>query len=84
MAQEHTKDLEKAADNYSRNLDYYHYTSDDPAVAFKAGAEWQKNKMLEKAICTEVGTTCGIPSIWLALKDCKQGDKVKVIIIKED
>lgn len=40
--------------------------------------------MMEKAICAEVGITCGIPSIWLALKDCKQGDTVKVIIIKED
>ena len=59
-------------------------TLDDVASIARYFAEWQKSKMLEKAICTEVGTTCGIPSIWLALKDCKQGDNIKVIIVKED
>ena len=30
---------EELADKYSKNLDYYHYASDDPAVAYKAGYE---------------------------------------------
>lgn len=33
-------DLDEAAEEYSRRLDYYHYTGDDPSIAFKAGAEW--------------------------------------------
>lgn len=32
--------LDEAAEEYSRRLDYYHYTGDDPSIAFKAGAEW--------------------------------------------
>ena len=83
-------DLEKAADNYSRKLDYYHYTSDDPAVAFKAGAEWQKNKMLEEAVDGEVEEviTYREPNPFLAVsapcpKGFKDEEKVKVIIMKK-
>lgn len=49
-----SEDLEEAAEEYSRGLDYYHYTGDDPAIAFVAGAEWQKEQFLKGDRLTEL------------------------------
>ena len=39
------KDLEKAAAEYDKKLNYYEWVSDGLAItAFKAGAEWQKQR----------------------------------------
>ena len=41
---EEKTELEQAAEAYENSLDYYQYTGDNPSVAFKAGAEWQKKQ----------------------------------------
>lgn len=35
------EELNEAAKNYENSLDYYHYTGDNPSIAFIAGANWQ-------------------------------------------
>ena len=44
ISEEPDKSLEEAAEEYSRGLDYYHYTEDDPAIAFIAGAKWMQDQ----------------------------------------
>ena len=79
------EDLEKAAEEYDGTM----YLSD----AFIAGANWQKEQMTKDATKIEVKIDAGgypyIPQIELYdySKDiplAKEGDKVKVIVIKED
>lgn len=59
----------------------------NPRVAFVNGARWQKQQMLEKAVETSV-YGCGdemTPEIAVELSaDYKPGDKVRVIVIKEN
>jgi hypothetical protein len=61
--------------------------------AFKAGANWQKQQLMAKAVDVEVKVDAGgypyIPQIELYDYDkdiplAKEGEKVKVIVIKED
>jgi hypothetical protein len=48
-------------------------------------AKWQKDKMMAKAINTEASLTMSVPSICISLPlGVSVGDKVKVIVIKED
>ena len=47
--------------------------------------EWQKEQMMAKAINTEASLTLSVPSICISLPHgVNVGDKVKVIVIKED
>lgn len=49
------------------------------------GAEWKKEQMMAKAINTEASLTLSVPSICISLPlGVNVGDKVKVIVIKED
>ena len=57
----------------------------DALKAFKAGAEWKKDQMMANAINTEASLTMSVPSICISLPlGVNVGDKVKVIVIKED
>ena len=56
-----SKIAEEKAAEYERGLDYYHYTSDNPSVAYKAGYEqaekdlaltWEDMKTIEQIIAT--------------------------------
>lgn len=56
---------------------------EDFVNAFKAGAEWQKAKMLGKAVETVVENGIFLSGMDCATLGYKFGDKVKVIIVKE-
>ena len=57
-------------------------------AGFKAGAEWQKRKMMEGAVAVEViGEKRDlrlIDSTQLCLFDAKRGDWLKIIIVNEE
>lgn len=40
---------EEKAREYEDSLDYYHYTSDNPSVAYKAGYEQAEAETIERA-----------------------------------
>lgn len=89
--------LDRAADQYSERAESK-YSNDmfdraDIAEGFIAGAQWQKQQMMEDTIETTVKVDAGgypyIPSMELYdyTEDkplAKEGDKVKLVIIKED
>ena len=90
MQEEPIEDLEEAAEEWDESL----YRSD----AFKAGANWQKEKMMAKAIDGEIleiedndGAMCSHTHLELCIEPdtlekngFKDNNKVKVIVIKED
>ena len=41
-------------------------------------------QMMKDAVETEVTETCGISSVWIKTKQFKPGQKVRIIIVKED
>ena len=45
-----SKRAEKAAEAYENSLDYYHYTGDNPSVAYKAGYEHGEKDTIELTI----------------------------------
>ena len=92
-----SKDLEQAAKEYrlSANLNHERYGEFGSNIinAFIAGAKWQKQQMMKEAVEATVKIDAGgypyIPSMELYdyTEDkplAKEGDKVKLIIIKED
>ena len=93
-----SEDLEKAASRYAKK-EYNHKipaTLPDRCrgcyaplmYAFKAGANWQKQQIMKNSLYGEVtyGKSLAIPSLGYFLDNHKLdfGDKVKVIIIKDD
>ena len=70
------EELEEAAEEWDESL----YRSD----AFKAGAKWMRKQMMSKAIDGIARPDDG--EVWCDLKpfNFKDGDKVKVIVIKEE
>lgn len=85
-------DLEEAAEEYLQKVKAgFLRTLEHPTAkdCFKAGAEWQKEQMMKEAVEYEVGMH-GEP-IKITLDKYVQrargifpGDKIKIIIIKED
>ena len=85
--------LNEAADDYQTTFNktigpFYH---DDQKRAFIAGAEWQKEQMMKEAVEGKIyGYGDGsyeLIASWLDLPKggiYKDGDKVKIIIVKED
>ena len=77
---------EHAGLNFDRQMEYKSFWND--VDTFKAGAEWQKAKMMEEAVEGKVAeriqgklyARCQIPNTM----GVEFGDKVRVIIIKED
>lgn len=51
---------------------------------FWDGVEEGKKAMEKEAVEVEVTETCGISSVWIKTKQFKPGQKVKIIIVKED
>lgn len=43
-----------------------------------------QEKLMREAVEVEVTETCGIASVWIKTKQFKPGQKVKIIIVKED
>ena len=85
-----SEDLEEATNNYVLNVRKgYPRVMDETdryiCNAFKAGAKLQKQQLMAKAINTEASFTMSVPCICISLPlGVKVGDKVKVIVIKED
>ena len=74
------KDLEEAAKAYADDTN----PTDSFYEAFKEGALWMREKMMKEAVEGEVTETCGISSVWIKTKQFKPGQKVRIIIVKED
>lgn len=101
LSEEPDKRLEEAADKYSNENEYMDvgfcvepvYIGHKTEKAFIAGAEWQKEQMIEEAvegyvdkdhIVTE-GPFYYIRSRNLDLPNrLKEGDKVRIIVLKEE
>jgi len=88
-----SEDLEYASENYACRFSSSKYGHDKVKDAFITGVNWKKEQMMSKAIDVEVKIDAGgypyIPQIelWDYDKDeplAEEGDKVKVIVIKED
>lgn len=81
-----SEDLEEAAKKYADGPDCSWVGTTALEIAFKAGAEWQKAKMMEEAVDAMVTTNlANRPAIYLdQLEGFQYGDKVKIIIVKED
>jgi|GEM_PF-4047775 len=89
-------DLEYASEKYACRFTSSKYGHDKIKATFKAGANWQKEQMMKDAIGREVAEGSMCPAIEtlpvlthtdmiLLPKDkFKSGDKVKIIIIRED
>lgn len=97
LSEELDKSLEEAAEKYCLGTEMESpYVRRLKCQAFIAGAEWQKQKMLKDAFVDsyvvhdgriELGgdpLPCLNPIILLPYPQFKPGDKVKVIIVKED
>lgn len=85
-----SEDLEEAAKHYLyKNIlydDVYvgNPTDKDCEEMFKAGAEWQKKQMVNRAIYCEAHPQDG--EIWGSFEhlNLNDGDKIRVIIIKDE
>lgn len=89
-------DLDEAAEKHFENMEVLEHENifdETHNRIFRAGAEWQKEQMLKDAaegVVHYFGETQGVPrSITIPqmqkwLKPFGNGDKVKIIIVKED
>ena len=87
---------EYADKNYAEWLDFISGDERDDyytiSEAFKAGAQWQKNKMMEDAVDGVVAASAGgdgwvnIATGFVKSEDVNVnfGDKIKIIVVKED
>lgn len=92
-----SEELEDAADKYSQSIhsDYSNDMFDSHNIydAVIYGANWQRQKMIKDAVEATVHGVSGregsmmkgiAVTAYADVPDCKFGDKVKLIIIKED
>jgi hypothetical protein len=78
-----SEDLEEAANAYIYNENNYSHSRTD---TFKAGAKWQKEKIMKNAIDAHCFGFQGAALFSFKLPACNYlvGSEVKVIVIKED
>lgn len=85
------EDVQEAALNYERSLDYYHFTNDEPGIAYAAGMLAERERMMKDAVDGFVGVhlhdktadvTVNIGYLPKSM-GIKGTDKVRVIIIKK-
>lgn len=85
-----SEDLEEAFCNYVEPLDNHPAYQEEELYmfdSFKAGSQWQKQHMLKEAISAEVKVVehfMGTTTFRCMTDMYKKGDKVKLIIVKED
>ena len=58
--------------------------SEKVAAAYQLGLADKEKQMMSEAVESEVTETCGISSVWIKTKQFKPGQKVRIIIVKED
>ena len=87
-----SEDLKEAAQQHSKQT-FNGLLIEDNIDAFKAGAEWQKQQIMKDAVETTIVNDWQygkdpdhaiIPAIHQRIKEFTVGDKVKIIIVKED
>ena len=79
--------LDKSYANYGEKkmMELTHFDGYAMLDAIEFGAKLQKQQLMAKAINTEASFTMSVPCICISLPlGVKVGDKVKVIVIKED
>ena len=91
-----SEDLEEAAEKYAYNeFPSIGIPNTVIELAFKAGAEWQKQQMMKDAVdgCVSLivksdtssrNLFISTPQLYKELQKYKDGDKVKIIIVKEE
>ena len=80
-----SNDLEEAAKNYEEDAIFY--AARRISDFFKAGAEWQKEKMMEDTVDGEIYFNMDYLQYHIntePLAHFHHGDKVKLIIVKEE
>ena len=87
-------DLEEAADNHIRKVvdtaghPGWDWATQDITDAFIAGAKWQKEQMMEEAVegyvVKDITGSLAVTAKGINLDGFKVGDKVRIIIVKED
>ena len=84
------KDLEEAAEEYAKEHSFHPCDYDvTPYDCFKAGAKWDKEQMMEEAVegtVMDFSSNRPRPQVDVLLDPDKYhtGDKVRIIIVKED
>ena len=81
-----SEDLEQASERYACRYADSKYGHDKIKKAYTAGAQWQEEQMLAKAIDGEVGYW-NIRGLFVNMEmpsELEEGDKVKLVIVKED
>lgn len=87
--------LDEAANEYAEThfrREYFKVPKDGMRRAFKAGAEWQKEQMMEDAVEGKVYDFRRIKEIGYSsakiefdkIPELDEGDKVRIFIVKED
>ena len=89
-----SEDLEEVSEKFRWNIEEscyqndngtYTYSSDNIEEAFKAGAKWQKEQLMKDAVEAKITLLDGISYVDKnTLSQYKAGDKVKIVIVKED
>ena len=88
-------DLDEAGKNYAELLPQGRVSKKYSAIDFIAGAKWDREQMMSKAVEVRVQTSplngpLGISAYCFNFPSkhpfyhCKEGDKVRIIIVKED
>ena len=81
-----SEDLELASERYACKFSSSKYGHDKVKDAVVWGANWQKEQMIAKAIDGEVGYW-NIRGLFVNMEmpnELEEGDKVKLVIVKED
>lgn len=84
--EEVSEDLELASERYACKFSSSKYGHDKVKDAVVWGANWQKEQMMAKAIDGEVGYW-NIRGLFVNMEmpsELEEGDKVKLVIVKED
>lgn len=78
--------IEQATERYACKCSDSKYGYNKVSEAFKAGAQWQKEQMMAKAVDGEVGywNIRGLSINMELPSKLEEGDKVKLILTKED
>ena len=85
-----SKDLEEASKNYALNNTPWDDCKDEIQESFRVGAKWQKEQMMNGAVDGEIrcyydyGYCAESEGFDAPARRLSSGDKVKLIIIKED
>lgn len=81
-----SEELEEAAEKYAHEAYSHPVDRNIEKADFIAGAKWQKQQMMAKAVDSEVGywNQRGLSVLMNLPSEFEEGDKCKIMLIKED